>query len=215
MQDDVYQLVQEGWKAVLDGKPNTDLIPAQLIITRYFAAEQAAVEKLEAERDAVTRQIEELDEEHGDEEGLLAEAKTDKGKLTVKSVEDRLKVIKNDKDFSEEQKALDAYLVLLEHGSDAGKKVKEAQKALDAKVLGKYKELTEAEIKTMVVDEKWLAELAAAVQSELDRASQTLTSRIRQLAERYATPLQQLTAEVCSLAERVDEHLKQMGAVWD
>lgn len=32
--------------------------------------------------------------------------------------------------------------------------------------------------------------------------------------ERYATPLPQLTAEVESLAARVDEHLQKMGAVW-
>jgi len=74
--------------------------------------------------------------------------------------------------------------------------------------------LTEDEIKTLVVDDKWLAALAAAVQGELDRVSQTLTGRIRQLAERYATPLPQLTGEVAMLARRVDEHLKKMGAVW-
>jgi type I restriction enzyme M protein len=50
--------------------------------------------------------------------------------------------------------------------------------------------------------------------SELDRVSQTLARRIRQLAERYATPLPQLTEEVATLAARVDEHLKKMGAVW-
>ena len=66
---------------------------------------------------------------------------------------------------------------------------------------------------TLVVEDKWLATLAAAVQGELDRVSQTLTSRIRQLAERYATPLPQLIDEVAALAARVDEHLKKMGAV--
>jgi hypothetical protein len=40
-----------------------------------------------------------------------------------------------------------------------------------------------------VVDDKWMARLSAAVQGELDRVSQTLTGRIRELAERYATPL--------------------------
>ena len=60
----------------------------------------------------------------------------------------------------------------------------------------KYGKLTEDEIKTLVVDDKWLAALAAAVQGELDRVSQALTGRIRQLAERYATPLPQLTDEV-------------------
>ena len=69
--------------------------------------------------------------------------------------------------------------------------MKEAQKALEAKVAAKYGKLTEDEIKTLVVEDKWLATLAAAVQSELDRVSQALTGRIRQLAERYATPLPQ------------------------
>ena len=52
------------------------------------------------------------------------------------------------------------------------------------------------------------------VQGELDRVSQTLTGRIRQLAERYATPLPQLTDVVATLTARVDGHLKKMGAVW-
>ncbi len=34
---------------------------------------------------------------------------------------------------------------------------------------------------------------------------------IRELAERYATPLPQLCDEVATLAGRVDEHLKKMG----
>ena len=56
-----------------------------------------------------------------------------------------------------------------------------------------------------------MATLGAAVQGELDRVSQTLTGRIRQLAERYATPLPQLTGEVAVLATRVDAHLQRMG----
>ena len=106
------------------------------------------------------------------------------------------------------------YLALIEKEAEANKQVKDAQKALEAKVAAKYGKLTEDEIKTLVVDDKWLATLAAAVQSELDRVSQALTGRIRQLAERYATPLPQLTEEVETLAARVDEHLKKMGAVW-
>jgi type I restriction enzyme M protein len=64
------------------------------------------------------------------------------------------------------------------------------------------------------VDDKWLTLLAATVQGELDRVSHTLTGRIRQLAERYATPMPQLLGETAALASSVDEHLKKMGAVW-
>ncbi len=214
MQDDAWMIVSDGWKAVQDGKPNIDLIPTSLIVARYFAAEQAAIEQLEAERDAISRQMEEMDEEHGGEDGLLAEAKTEKGKLTVKSVKDRLKVIKGDKELQDERKLLETYAALIDQEAAAGKKAKDAQKAFDAKIAAKYGQLTEAAIKTLVVEDKWLAALATSVQSELDRVSQALTGRIRQLAERYATPLPKLADELETLAARVSEHLKTMGFVW-
>ncbi len=88
--------------------------------------------------------------------------------------------------------------------------MKDAQKALNTKVLAQYAKLTEAEIK-LVVDDKWLVRLAADVQSELDRVSQALTGRIRELAERYATPLPQLASHVEELEARVNAHLQRMG----
>lgn len=213
MQDDSWMIASDGWKAIQDGKPNTDLIPPALIVARYFAAEQAAIEQREAERDAISRQMEELDEEHGGEEGLLNEAKNDKGKLTKASVKARQTAIKRDKEAADERKLLDAYADLIEQEAAASKAVKDAQKALDTKVAAQYAKLTEAEIKTLVVEDKWLAALAASVQGELDRVSQSLTGRIRQLAERYATPLPRMAEEVETLATRVDEHLKKMGFV--
>ena len=87
------------------------------------------------------------------------------------------------------------YLTLIEKEAAANKKVKEAVKALDAKVAAKYGKLSKNEIKILVVDDKWMGTLAAVVQSELDRVSQALTGRIKQLAERYAMPLPQLTAK--------------------
>ena len=94
------------------------------------------------------------------------------------------------------------------------KQLKDAGAALDQLAFEKYPQLTEADVKSLVIDDKWMARLAASVQGELDRVSQTLTGRIRELAERYATPLPQLTDEVAVLAARVGEHLKRMGAAW-
>jgi type I restriction enzyme M protein len=154
-------------------------------------------------------------EEHGGEEGLLVDAKNDNDKLTKASVTARLKEIKGNAEFADEQKVMDDYLALLEKESDANERVKKAQKDLETKVADQYGKLTEDEIKALVVDDKWLAALAAAVQSELDRVSQTLTGRIRQLADRYAAPLPQIADEVETLAATVDKHLAKMGAVWD
>ena len=78
----------------------------------------------------------------------------------------------------------------------------------------KYKTLSEDEVKTLVVDDKWLATLAADVQAELDRVSQALTGRIKELAERYAAPLPQLAEDVETLSARVDGHLGRMGFAW-
>jgi type I restriction enzyme M protein len=220
MQDDVWMIATDGWQAVQMSKPNVDLIPPALVVARYFAAEQQAVEALESVRDAITRQMEELDEEHGGEDGLLAEGKTDKGKLTAKSVKDRLKALQSLTvraevlEAQDEIKALKAYAALLEQEATASKKVKDAQKAVDAKVVAKYAHLSVADIQTLVVVDKWLATLTASVQSELDRVSQALTGRIRQLADRYATPLPALGSEVEVLAGRVDGHLKAMRFVW-
>lgn len=237
MQDDVYMLISDGWREaakprlIIEDKDKktkekpdftvgkqkfkADLIPSPVLIARYFAKEKAAIEGLEAEAAVIVQSLEEMAEEHGGEEGLLAEVKNEKDKITKAAVTARLKEIKGDAEFADEQKVLENYFALLEKEAEADSQAKGAQKELEAKVAVKYGKLTEDEIKTLVVDDKWLVTLAATVQSELDRVSQVLTGRIRQLAERYATPLPKLTTEVGALAARVDKHLKKMGAVWN
>lgn len=216
LQDDVYQLVIDGWQALIasgpaKGEPNTDLLPPDLIVRRYYAAEASAIADLESKRDVISRELEELDEEQGAEDGPLAEGKTDKGKLTAASVKARLKAIKHDRDVEDERQALEQCLALIEREAEASKKVKAAQKALDAKVQAHYAQLGEAEVKNLVVDDKWLATLQADVQTELDRVSQALSGRIHQLAERYATPLPKLNAKAELLASKVNMHLAKMG----
>ncbi|MBU6163292.1 MAG: hypothetical protein KGO50_19440, partial [Myxococcales bacterium] len=68
-------------------------------------------------------------------------------------------------------------------------------------------------VKDLVVNEKWLGSIATAITGELDRVSQTLTRRIRDLAERYDTPLPALEDKLADLADRVDGHLAKMGVV--
>jgi type I restriction enzyme M protein len=208
MQDEVYMIALDGWKA------NNDLIPPQLIINRYFTVDKQHIEKLEAARDAITNRLEELVEEYGDEGGLLEEAKNEKGKITKASVKARMKDIFGDPDATDERTILNERLDLLEKETEASKKIKDAQKTLDVTVTAKYKVLSEDEVKTLVVEDKWLATLASDVQSELNRISQALTGRIKELAERYATPLPKLTAEVEELSSKVEAHLQKMGFVW-
>jgi type I restriction enzyme M protein len=234
MQDDVYMIAADGWLGannlrLLEAqakesadlkigklKYKADLIPPELIINRYFAAEQRAIETLEAEKDAISRQIEEMEEEHGGEDGLLEEAKNDKGNITKTNVKARLQEIKDNPDVETQDLAslLNAYLALADQETQAGRAIREAQKGLDAQVAEKYAALTEDEIKTLVVDDKWLAALAAAVQVQTQNIASLFTGRVKELAERYAAPLPQIADEVEALSARVDAHLERMGFVW-
>jgi len=74
--------------------------------------------------------------------------------------------------------------------------------------------LTETEIKTLVVDDKWLASLHAAIHSEMDRISLALTYRVKELGERYETPIPQMVSWVAALESKVNSHLERMGFSW-
>jgi type I restriction enzyme M protein len=66
----------------------------------------------------------------------------------------------------------------------------------------------------LVVDEKWLASLENAIQGEMERVSQALTHRVKELAERYETPLPQIASRVNELDGKVSRHLGRMGFAW-
>jgi type I restriction enzyme M protein len=244
MQDDCYLISADGWvkgaqpreivqvknkenKLVwpephdyLKGKRRfkSDLVPAQILVARYFASERAAIEQLDNQLSTLEQQLDETREENSGEDGLLAEViegEGDKQKVTAKALKARLKEIGKDSLYADERAALEAYSDLLDQQADAKAKRKAAQEDMDRRIDAKYPGLTESEIRTLVVDDKWMARLSSAVQGDVDRVSLTLTGRIRELAERYGAPLRQLTEEVGNLATRVKGHLEKMGASWE
>ncbi len=203
MQDDLYLISHDGWVGVIDKKSNTELIPANLIIKRFFEKESKALEDLQVDCDTFTRQMEELAEEHGAEDGLLNEAKNDKGKITKVTVKARLAEIRADKDAAEEKKLLEQYLELSEKETTANKKIKDAQKDLDEKVAAQYSKIKEPEIKDLVINCKWLAAIETSIQSELDRVSQTLGNRIKLLTERYEISLNEISEMIKTLEPKI------------
>ena len=243
MQDDAYLIAAEGWMKAAQPREivkvkeknnnltwpephdylkgtrrfKSDLVPASILVASYFVAERDAIEAFDNQLALVEQQLNEIREGNGGENGLLAEViegEGDKQKITAKAVKARLKEIGNDLLYSDERAALDGYTDLLQQPSSVKKKRKAAQEELAGKIGAKYPRLTEAEIKTLVVDDKWMARLSTSVQSEVDHVTQALTGRIRQLAERYASPLPKLTEEAKNLAGRVEGHLRRMGADW-
>ncbi|MEO8748715.1 MAG: type I restriction-modification system subunit M [Rhodanobacter sp.] len=228
MQDDLYLIAVDGWKAttyrVIEQKKNKDgkvtkeldkgwacdLLPKSLIVARYFAAEQAAMDGLTAEADATEAHLTELEEEHSGEDAAFAGF----DKINKAAVKERLDEIGDDREAKDEIAVLKRWQKLDREKSALKKQIKEAESALDDAAYAKYPSLCEAEIKTLAVDDKWLGALDAAIRGEMDRISQGLTRRVRELAERYETDLPQLAILVAELQTRVDSHLERMGFAW-
>jgi len=223
MQDDCYLIAADGWKAETSriiekdkkGKEKDrgwacDLVPKGLLVARYFAQEQAAIDQLATELDSVTVRMAELEEEHGGEEGAFSELdKVNKGNVTA-----RLKEIKGDREARDEAAVLNDWLKLAGDEADLKMRLKDAEAKLDGKAYALYPKLSEDEIKVLVVDDKWLAVLDAAIHGEMDRVSQQLTQRVKELAERYEIPLPLMVGQVAELETKVNCHLERMGFSW-
>ena len=228
MKDDVYMLIEEGWTAKVrriieknnKGKEvdkgwTCDLLPKSIIIDNYFADKLAALQQLEATLESTQAEITGYEEEHAGEEGLLADATNDNGKLTKATVAKRLKEIKNDTSEKEAVQLLQSIEKLFEQQAAFSKQIKEQTTELDNLTLKQYDKLTEAEVKELVIEKKWMRSLSASIQGEIDAISQRLTARIKELGERYDDTLDSVDKSVKELEEKVNAHLKKMGLVWN
>ncbi len=238
MQDDIYVVTQDGWKAgnvlralvakkgeklretpdLIIGKQKykSDLIPPALIVARYFTEEQNTIDCLQADKDAAAQELESFIEEHSGEEGLLEDAKNEKGKVTGATLKSRIKEIriKGDAGAKDELKVLEMCQKLMDADKAAGVAVKHAQVGLDLLVFAKYPELSENAIKTLTVDDKWMATILSVIQTEIERVTQQLATRVQTLETRYADSLPTITESVEKLSAKVDTHLKAMGLSW-
>jgi type I restriction enzyme M protein len=82
---------------------------------------------------------------------------------------------------------------------------------LDDTTLATYPKLTEAEIKILVVDDKWMASLEKRIGGETARVVQALTRRVKELSDRYGETLPVLADRVAELEKAVAGHLAKMG----
>lgn len=274
MQDDFYELAADGWKAgneVIRLEKTTKkgdketvkqvegiegltgrLIPPALMIQEYFGKEQSVIDTLQSQAETLNANMEELREEQGGEDGLLANAMDDKGKISkanltkairevepapkalpkikrslsmaaesgksgVKHVVDDSEVVYGygkDTETEGELQMLQWYKKLMDEEADIQVKIKVARTDVENKVVAKYPKLSIAEIKRVVIEKKWMADIEQRIHAEMDNISHRLTQRIKELAERYETPLPEQAMKVSALEEKVNHHLQEMGYVW-
>ncbi len=225
MQDDLYLISLDGWKAEVrrilekDSKGKEkykgwicDLIPNELIEARYFPKEREEIRKLEENKEKVIQELNEIKEEHSGEDDLLSEVRNDKDEITKTNVVKRIKEIsKNRDDNLGELSLLDKCLVLLNDDGDLKKEIKSKEEELDGLLLKKYPQLSEDEIRLLVIEDKWMKKIESFVQEELENVSQKLTQRIKELSDRYGKPLPEIEKHNKELEVKVNSHLKKMG----
>jgi type I restriction enzyme M protein len=229
MKDDAYLLVEDSWvatvKRIIEKNKKTgketdkgwtcDLIPKTLVINRFLPTAQQAVWDVETALESVQAEITTIEEEHAGEEGLLSEATNDKGNLTKATVTTFIKDNKTNPTEKESVALTNSLLKLFNSDTELKKELKVKTTTLDDLTLKKFKELTEAEVRTLVVDDKWLTSLQTLIQMEIDAISQRLTTRIKELSDRYENSLGELDSDTKKLEDKVNAHLEKMGLVWN
>jgi type I restriction enzyme M protein len=230
LQDDVYAIATGGWKvgnewerittknakgiqkdkdgiAGIEGR----IIPTGLIIASYFAPEQKAIDDLSVQKEELQTIKTEMEEEHGIEGGIWE----DLDKINKAEVAKLLKSKKAEKLQTEELKneitICQSYLDTIEKEATITAKLKTLNKELETKIIAKYPTLTIPEIQKVVITDKWMATLEKEVKTEMDRISQTLTGRIKELAERYAKPMPKIAEDLQEQEQKVQAHLAKMG----
>uniref|UniRef100_UPI0040470C1C type I restriction-modification system subunit M n=1 Tax=Yoonia sp. TaxID=2212373 RepID=UPI0040470C1C len=240
MQDDVYMLVQDGWSVAstvrqlvpfkdksgnskfredadfetgagkAKKKYRSDIIRPGLVVAKFFAVEKTALDAATQAKDDAIAALEAFIEDHSGEDSLIERAQGDNGKYAKADVKRQIK----EGGDAQEVAALKKLLKL----QDAETTLKSAEKVLSEKltqmVFAKIPTLTEAEAKALAVSDKWLATIEARIGDEIERVTQTLASRVKELEERYAKPLPALEEAVTDYSAKVEAHLRKMGLSW-
>jgi len=230
MSDDVYIIVQDGYKAVReievfyketenkktgekkkketgwDGK----LVPKALIIEMFFTVEQKVIEDTDA---VIVAGQAELDEmiENADEDSIVGEVLKDNGKLDKAGLKKKLK----DKELeAEDKEVLQKLQDLVTRVDEGAKAVKDLRAVLDKKARDQYAKLTDDQCTELLLNRKWYRALISGVYVLYAAVSHRIADRVTELADRYEKTMPQLETEVAELESKMKSHLERMGFKW-
>lgn len=233
MSDDVYLLVQDGYKAIRDievfkkatikkKKDGTEtkqeketgwdgrLVPKTLIIEMFFAYEQKAIDELENVIAATQAELDEMIE-HTEDDSIISEVLKENGSLDKAGLKKKLK----DKDLDADDKTvLQRLQDLVTRVDDGTKTLKDLRSALDAKTRNQYPKLTEDQCMELLLERKWYRSLISGVFALYTSVSHSIATRDIELAERYEKTLLELETDVAGYASRIKGYLERMGVTW-
>lgn len=233
MADDVYMLVQDGYKAVRDievitktttkkKKDGTEvtktaetgwdgkLVPKALIIEMFFAAEQKAIEDTEI---IIVAAQNELDEIIGnaEEDSVINDVLKDNSNLDKALLKKKLKDKMLDEDEKKVLQTLSDLVVRVDEGT---KTLKDLRATLDKKAREQYVKLTDDQCLELLLEHKWYRSLVGGVYELYTAVIHRIAERVMELADRYRRTMPELEIEASKLESKVKSHLERMGFVW-
>ncbi len=187
----------------LDAKKTSALMDATTQLYALFE------EGKTAEMEALIREVPELAEfDIRNKNGTFGKAKL---KAALKQASETAAVPEI---YADEYAALTAYAVKATEMDAVDKEWKAARKSLDEKVLAKYGELTDEEIKHLLFDLKWMYKLESDVRDEVEQVMNKLCSRVLLIAKRYERTLGEIEEKTAKSRTAVMAALERMGYKW-
>ena len=217
MRDDLYILNSDGWLAgretVVTKKTKTSkewdglLFPKALVSNRYFPDLVEAVKAAVEAAEAASAQFDlflEAETERGEDSDIMEADGDDWNVMPDKELKKKLKA----------SETVRQYFALKKAKSDAAAHERAEEKKLDAATEATFAELSEAEIQTLLFDDKWFAALEKSIMGLFDSALRKFAAGLSDLALRYGETLSELEAKVAKSQNDVHAVLREMGFNW-
>ena len=223
MQDDLYLISSDGWKTKLEpikdkkGKITgweCPLLPKEVLASIYIKDMKEKKEGLESELESMAIEKQNIDEESSEDNDLLSEVRNDNGKINRNNIIQRIRQISNNPDYGDELEILKRYQKILDKEAEINNEIRALSDLIDKRLREKYNTLDVEEIKNAVIETKWYGSLEKSLHGKAEQAFYKLAERIRELEERYAMLLPELTSNSITLTEKVEGHLRELGFHW-
>ena len=230
LKDDIYTIVELGWlgsskpvklapKAkdrvdyqVKKEKYHSETLPSRILIDRFFSKEASEIDSLEEQLNQAVEALDNFDAESGGDEGILRDYLNDKGRIAKK---DLVKILRSADLGKEEKDALSNYEKLAETEERFKDKRKNKESELVELIARKYSSLEESDVKSILIENKWIKAIKEVVENELDSTILKLSKRLSELNDRYLVPLPDIEKEREKLSQRVKAHIEKMGVKWE
>ena len=228
MQDDCYMIANDGWtfpevratksgkgdkkKAIMYDEIVCDLVPVSIVLAEYFTAETNKIAELQSSIESLQQELSDLVETNTDVFRFNDDDEDDKPfNVKIADVKKAIKNAKTDGTTKEDLEILKLWESTYTKKEGYVSQWKQKRTELTEAVVAKYAALTEEEIKTLVVERKWLASVVGGCEALMQNVTHQIASDVTTLAERYEVTLGATESKVNDLEKEVLRSLKEMG----